>query len=85
MSSNPAPSEAHVLKLVEAALESMNDIMDDSYTSTELFSAVLTLMSRVIQVLLARGADEAGIRSAVEKIFLQRSAASGKLFDPRMN
>ena len=76
-------NEDHVFDLVDAALAGMNAAMDNTYTSSELFSAVLSLTGRVIYVLIAAGADEADIRKAVELLFPQPKAS--KTFDPRMN
>ena len=73
---------ADVIRLVEAAFLALEDEMDDSFTSAELFSAVLTLTGKVVQVLLMRGADEPQVRAAVELVFPQQAI---KTFNPRMN
>lgn len=77
-------NEQHVMLLVEAALAGMQKQMDNSYTSAELFSAVLTLTGKVVHVMLARGADELSVRAAVEMVFPQPLAAV-KVSDKRMN
>ncbi len=74
----------HVRDLVSVALSAMYDSMDESYTSAELLSAVLTTTAHIVQVLLERGADETMLRLAVDRVFPQ-PAPGPKPFDPKVN
>jgi len=80
-------NEKHVLVLVDAALTGMkNAMVDETYSSAELFSAVLTLTAKVVHVMLNRGADEAYVHSLVEMIFSPfQSSPKPRIFDKRMN
>ncbi len=84
--SNQRPDAEHVRDLVAVALNAMYDAMDESFTSAELLSAVLTVMAHVVHVLLDKGVDETLLREAVDRVFPAPDKVTGpRPFDPRMN
>ncbi len=80
-------SEAHVVRLVAAALKGMESVMDESYSTGELFSAGLTIMARLIEVLRIRGVDDYTLREALMLCLPTKQDFPNvpKTFDKRMN